>query len=147
MVDIFSQCHTTSYVALNSHVEKTAFILNTGGEVAANTVDLSLDSANYRLGLMMVLGASMLSGLSAALTQKALVGPKPRHPLFFSAELAVFGIIFLVIRAFFSKEGASIMSGRLFTGWTPYTFIPVVTNVSQNRLGTSKSYCFLIMFI
>ena len=79
---------------------------------------------------MMVLGASMLSGLSAALTQKALVSSKPRHPLFFSAELAVYGIIFLLVRALFSKEGASILSGDLFSGWTPYTFIPVATNVS-----------------
>jgi hypothetical protein len=93
---------------------------------------MSLDSANYRLGLMMVLGASMLSGLSAALTQKALVGSKPRHPLFFSAELAVYGIIFLVVRALFSAESESILAGNLFAGWNPYTFIPVTTNVRRD---------------
>ena len=71
----------------------------------------------------------MLSGLSAALTQRALVGSKPRHPLFFSAELAVYGIIFLLVRALFSSESGIITTGALFSGWTPYTFIPVITNV------------------
>jgi hypothetical protein len=112
-------------------VNYSAYILNTGGEIVS-TVNMSLDSANYRLGLMMVLGASMLSGLSAALTQKALVGSKPRHPLFFSAELAVYGIIFLVVRALFSAESESILAGNLFAGWNPYTFIPVTTNVRRD---------------
>ena len=93
----------------------------------------------------MVLGASMLSGLSAALTQKALVGSKQRHPLFFSAELAVFGIIFLIVRALFSKEGASILSGSLFSGWTPYTFIPVATNVSLNSSEVTNSFCSVVI--
>lgn len=94
-------------------------------------MNLSLDTANYRMGLIMVLSASMLSGLSAALTQKALVGSRPRHPLFFSAELAVYGIIFLIVRALFSSESKTILSGGLFTGWTPYTLIPVTLNVSR----------------
>lgn len=102
--------------------------MNTGAAVNSS-IDLSLDKANYRVGLMMVLGASMLSGLSAALTQRALVGSKPRHPLFFSAELAVYGIVFLVIRSLFSEESTSIISGQLFSGWSLYTLIPVATNV------------------
>jgi solute carrier family 35 (UDP-sugar transporter), member A1/2/3 len=78
---------------------------------------------------MMVFGASMLSGLSAALTQRALVGSKPRHPLFFSAELAVYGIIFLLLNAIFnSKESATILAGGLFNHWTLMTLIPVTTN-------------------
>ena len=89
----------------------------------------------------MVLGASMLSGLSAALTQKALVGSKPRHPLFFSAELAVYGIIFLLVRALFSSESGIITSGALFSGWTPYTFIPVTTNVRKATIfGDSGNF-------
>ena len=83
------------------------------------------------MGLIMVLSASLLSGLSAALTQKALVGSKPRHPLFFSAELAVYGIIFLIVRSLFSSESKLILSGDLFAGWTPYTLIPVTLNVSS----------------
>jgi hypothetical protein len=43
--------------------------------------------------------------------------------------LAVYGIIFLLIRAFFSGDSKIILSGELFSGWTPYTFIPVATNV------------------
>jgi UDP-sugar transporter A1/2/3 len=76
----------------------------------------------------MVLGASMLSGFSSALTQRALVGSKPRHPLFFSAELALYGILFLLANSFFSKDGARIFAGSFFDNWTPYTLIPVFTN-------------------
>jgi hypothetical protein len=96
---------------------------------------------------MMVLGASMLSGLSAALTQKALVGSKPRHPLFFSAELAVYGIIFLLVRALFSSESGIITSGALFSGWTAYTFIPVTTNVRKSTvLADSNEFLFVPIF-
>ena len=56
----------------------------------------------------MVLGASTLSGLSTALTQRALVGSAPRHALFFSAELAVYGIAFLIVNMFFSDEGRNV---------------------------------------
>ena len=77
----------------------------------------------------MVGGASMLSGLSAALTQRALVGGKQRHPFFFSAELAVYGIIFLLINLIFNndiKGGGS----ALFSNWDWMTLIPVIINVS-----------------
>ena len=55
-----------------------------------------------------VIGASMLSGLSAALTQRALVGSAPRHALFFSAELAMYGILFLVVHMHFSANGRDV---------------------------------------
>ena len=78
------------------------------------------------------MGASMTSGLAGALTQRALVGSKPRHPLFFSAELAVYGILFLLCNALYnphnSKESASIVKDGLFNGWTLLTLIPVITN-------------------
>ena len=105
-----------------------AYILNSeaGGSSGGNQ-----DVATYHLGIMMVCGASMISGLSAALTQRALVSAKPRHPLFFSAELAVYGIIFLLGNALFnpnSKEKDLILSGGLFNGWSMLTFLPVITN-------------------
>lgn len=106
-----------------------AYILNSdaGAAITGGNVDL----ANYHFGIMMVCGASMISGLSAALTQRALVGSRPRHPLFFSAELAVYGIAFLVVNALVnpnSKEKDIILSGGLFNGWTMLTLVPVVTN-------------------
>lgn len=80
----------------------------------------------------MVVGASMLSGFSSALTQKALVGARPRHPLFFSAELALYGIVFLLANALCSRDGSKLLTGGFLDGWTPYTLIPVFTNVRQS---------------
>lgn len=87
----------------------------------------SMDS-NYQLGLVMVAGASMLSGLSAALTQKTLVSKSnQRHPILFSAELAIYGILFLIINMVFNSD---IKGGWLFSNWDAATLIPVTTNVS-----------------
>lgn len=47
-------------------------MLNMGG--ASSQSSLHVDTADYQLGVAMVLGASMISGLSSALTQRALVG-------------------------------------------------------------------------
>ena len=68
----------------------------------------------------------MISGLSAALTQKGLVGDRKRFPFFFSAELAVFGIVFLLLNLIFNND---IKGGSLFSNWNYYTLIPVITNV------------------
>lgn len=81
--------------------------------------------ANYQLGVVMVLGASGLSGLSTALTQRALAGPKPRDALFFSAELAVYGILFLIVNMFRSGEAFSV---SILRGWELRGLIPVLTN-------------------
>jgi UDP-sugar transporter A1/2/3 len=62
----------------------------------------------YIIGLNMVGMASLISGLSTALTQIAVTDKNPngtpkvanRHTVFFSAELAVYGIIFLLLNSF-----------------------------------------------
>jgi hypothetical protein len=74
----------------------------------------------------------MMSGLSAALTQRALVGGQPRHAIFFSSELAVYGIIFLVLRDCFYGESkpADMLQGYL-SAWDFYSLIPVIANVSS----------------
>ena len=86
-------------------------------------------TSSYQIGLIYVAGASMMSGLSAALTQRALVGLEQRHPLFFSAELAFYGIIFLLINLYFNNDikGGSM---NLLLHWDMYTLIPVIANVS-----------------
>ena len=92
----------------------------------------SESSANYQLGVLLVMGASMMSGLSAALTQKALSQGTPRHALFFSAELGVYGILFLLGRDLYS---GNVKSTELFSGlvanWDLYSLIPVLVNVCQ----------------
>jgi UDP-sugar transporter A1/2/3 len=54
-----------------------AVILNMGGSSpATSAAGAAISQADYNFGLAAVIGASMLSGLSAALTQKALVGAR-----------------------------------------------------------------------
>ena len=79
----------------------------------------------YYLGTSLVLGASAISGLSTALTQKAL--KSGRHALMFSAELAVFGIVVLVVTDWFQKRQL-FQEGGPFRGWTLMTLVPVATN-------------------
>lgn len=66
------------------------------------------DMTTYILGLYMVGAASLMSGLSTALTQIAVTDKNPdgtakvanRHPVFFSAELAAYGIVFMLLNSF-----------------------------------------------
>lgn len=115
-----------------SPVQMFALLLLLGAAVTLNAKGLSgsagvdLADKSYSLGVAVVLGASMLSGLSSALTQRVLVSAKPRHPLFFSAELAVYGIVFLLLNAALRDGG--ILGRDFFRGWTPLTLIPVVSN-------------------
>ena len=125
-----------SFIAVALNVHGLSAALSRGSSGASSFADLAGSGKDYQLGVSIVLGASMLSGLSSALTQRALVGHKPRHPLFFSSELAVYGIVFLLINALCSKEGAKIFHGNFFHGWTPYTIIPVITNVKKDALSS-----------
>ena len=62
-----------------------------------STSNIKIDSSKYQMGVLTVLGASLLSGISAAFVQRAFVHPqKPRNPMLLSAELAFYGIIFLL---------------------------------------------------
>lgn len=96
--------------------------------IGPSTTSPAGGAENYQLGLIVVSCASMLSGLSAALTQRALVGSKSiRSPVFLSAELAVYGIIALVLNLLINNELRST-AGSFFSNWSLYTLIPVITN-------------------
>ena len=103
-----------------------AVIINVpmGGEKALKVENM----ADYQLGLSLALGASMLSGLSAALTQKALTNATPRPALFFSAELATYGILFLIVSLIFNEEGSRVLQNGIYKGWDAKALIPVLTN-------------------
>lgn len=66
------------------------------------------DLGTYVIGINMVGMASLISGLSTTLTQIAVTDKNPngtpkianRHPLFFSAELAVYAIVILLLKTF-----------------------------------------------
>lgn len=81
---------------------------------------------NYKLGLMAVGVASLLSGINAALGQKAMQGLKPRNALFLSAELAFYVIIYMLVTLNLSND---LQGTTLFANWDVYTLIPVISQV------------------
>lgn len=105
-------------VVLNLPLESSAT-----SEAAMKTAE---SLGDYQMGVALVIGASMLSGISAALTQRALT--TGRHALFFSAELAVYGILFLVAHLATTPESTALLQQGINKGWNMKTVIPVVTN-------------------
>ena len=84
----------------------------------------------YQKGLLLTISASLFSGLSGALTQLATIpqaGSYTRHSLFFSAEMAVYQILYLLFKLYYSGEEKHL-TGALFQNWTPMLLIPVVCN-------------------
>lgn len=95
---------------------------------------------------MLVFGASLLSGLSAALTQRAMTSSSAaknnqRHVLVLSAEMAIYGIIFLLINLAFNSDIEE--GGSLVSNWTFLTMIPVLTNVSRSTTHSALLLCLL----
>ena len=79
---------------------------------------------SFWLGFVPVLAASILSGLAAALSQKALQGQK-RGSYLFTSELAFFSIITMLVNMMLT--GDSIAIDGFFDGWTWHALIPIVS--------------------
>ena len=85
---------------------------------------------DYTLSLLAVGGASLLSGLSAAATQLALQA-RQRDSIVYSAEMAAVSMALLLAGDLYSGDGtSSLLSADVAHGWTPQTWIPVLTNAS-----------------
>jgi UDP-sugar transporter A1/2/3 len=102
-------------------------LLNLGSSSSSNNNNDS--GENYQLGLIVVATASMISGLSATLTQRALVSSANksfRSPLLMSAELAIYGIVVLLVNLAVAGEISSAIHS--LRHWTWFTLLPVITN-------------------
>ena len=88
-----------------------------------------LDSNHWTKGVAPIMLASFISGLSGALSQKNLQSHGGgRNPYLFSMELCVASILLLSGSFLFSQDGKTIKEEGFWTGWTPMTFIPILTN-------------------
>ena len=124
----------TLWVILYNIHYTTAVVLNMNGSGAA-TPSLESTNTGYELGLLCVAVASLLSGLSAALTQRAVTGTNAntRNTMLLSAEMAVYGIVFLLLNLLFNSDiqaDTAASGGHLLSHWDLSTLIPVITNVS-----------------
>lgn len=84
---------------------------------------------HYTHGVAPILVASFISGLAGALSQKNLqsVGGG-RNPYLFSMELCAASSIILMCSLLLSPDGQEIATNGFWHGWTPGTFIPILTN-------------------
>lgn len=100
--------------------------MNISGSSQQHALDTN---SMYQIGLLCVAIASMLSGLSATLTQRAITGSTQRSTMLLSAEMAVYGIIFLLLNLVFNSN-IKESPASLLSNWDVPTLLPVITNVS-----------------
>jgi UDP-sugar transporter A1/2/3 len=89
-------------------------------------MNLTSGSSLYVLGLLSVAGASFISGLSTALTQREFsIG---RHSIQYSLELAVCESVVLIVSDVVKGTGRQLLDGNLFKHWSWWMMIPVILN-------------------
>eukprot|EP00566_Odontella_aurita_P009176 CAMPEP_0113548352 /NCGR_PEP_ID=MMETSP0015_2-20120614/12846_1 /TAXON_ID=2838 /ORGANISM="Odontella" /LENGTH=503 /DNA_ID=CAMNT_0000448973 /DNA_START=113 /DNA_END=1621 /DNA_ORIENTATION=+ /assembly_acc=CAM_ASM_000160 len=93
-------------------------------------------------GVFPILLASFISGLAGAIVQKNLQGSSkssksggkkkkmlPRNPYLFNMELNSASSLLLLLSMLFTDDGKRIAAEGFFAGgWTPRTFVPILTN-------------------
>ena len=111
--------------------------LRTGSMRARSKADFQ---THYLLGIIPCLGATILSGLAGALSQRSLQivgGPNERNAFFYSAEISFFSAVCLIAssvsrRLSLNKENKTLLekgNGKHRSGyfdyWSGATFIPI----------------------
>ena len=80
-------------------------------------------------GVLPIMLASFLSGLAGALSQQNLQKTGGgRDAYLFSMELCVASVLILTTSLFLSPDGKQVFEKGFWEGWTPLTFIPIVSN-------------------
>jgi len=98
-----------------------------GGGVAATATQ------HFTQGVAPILLASFISGLAGALAQKNLQSSSGdakggRNPYLFNMEMNSASALILAASLLFSADGTRIRAAGFFDGWTPQTWIPIITN-------------------
>lgn len=97
----------------------------------ATTNDEEEDTSGQNIAVACVIAASMISGLSAALTQKVLT--EKSNALLVSAQLAAYGILFLVVKEILYDRSAmspaaatALLLESFWAGWDYWAILPVL---------------------
>ena len=85
------------------------------------------------MGVAPILLASFISGLAGALSQRSLqratsTNSGGRNSYLYSMELCVASSLLLMTSWIVSSDGREVWEKGFFAGWTPQTWIPIVTN-------------------
>ena len=85
------------------------------------------------LGVLPVLGGSMLSGTCGAITQRTLQ-QSGRNASHLSLELSVYGVVIVLLTSGFGLGGSAdvgkMWRDGVFRGWTPWTLLPVLSQAA-----------------
>ena len=80
-------------------------------------------------GVFPILLASFISGLAGAISQKYLQkAGGGRNAYLFSMELCVASVFILTSSLAVSPDGKQLLEKGFWEGWTPLTFIPIISN-------------------
>ena len=80
-------------------------------------------------GVLPIMLASFISGLAGALSQKNLQkAGGGRNAYLFSMELCVASVLILTTSLAVSPDGKQLLEQGFWKGWTPMTFIPILSN-------------------
>mmetsp|Transcript_2107 Transcript_2107/g.6075 ORF Transcript_2107/g.6075 Transcript_2107/m.6075 type:complete len:390 (-) Transcript_2107:23-1192(-) len=109
---------------------------NGGGDAtsAASESLTAMEPRHFTHGVVPILVASGISGLAGAITQKNLQSATGcgklggKNAVLFSAELCVASLIMLGGSLAVNSDGKCIQEKGFFADWTPFTFIPILTN-------------------
>jgi UDP-sugar transporter A1/2/3 len=110
--------------------------IENGAEVEDKSQELkSVNRDNHTQGIFAVLLASFISGLAGSFTQKNLQSAAGgvaggRNSYFFTMELCVVSLSFMVMSMIRSDDGKKIRENGFFHQWTPTTIIPILTNAA-----------------
>ena len=86
-------------------------------------------SRHWTHGVAPIMLASFISGLSGAISQKSLQAQGGgRNPYLFSMELCAASVLILTASLTMSPDGQRIAEQGFWHGWTPATWIPILTN-------------------
>ncbi|KNC74841.1 hypothetical protein SARC_12619 [Sphaeroforma arctica JP610] len=85
--------------------------------------------SDTHVGLMCCFAASAMSGVAAALTQKALQSDR-RNSYMYTIELAFFTIVALTTKTLMQVEDKSSVHDLVLKGWTLSAMIPVAVNAA-----------------
>lgn len=127
----FAQILSLALLFLSALVMEGMISLESIKWSSTEEVSLSFDwsSAHWSNGVIPILFASFISGLSGALSQGNLQSSGGgRNPYLFSMELCAASTLILATSLLFSTDGHKIAQDGFWYAWTPQLWIPITTN-------------------
>lgn len=121
----------SSALIIERVISLSAPFISFGGGGAATTTAAA--TKHLTQGVAPILLASFISGLAGALAQRNLQ-PSPgnvkggRNAYLFNMEMCSASALILAVSLLFTADGSRIRAAGFFDGWTPQTWIPIVTN-------------------